>query len=366
MGRPPFAERMSISALLLHNVEDSDPPVDEPMPVPAPAPAPTTKTMTALERKRAKDRRSQQNKRDRAKQRFDQLTEQVALLKEALSERNEYALSADQLVAQLRADNSSLQLQIAALRSALRAGMDRDALVAQGDINVGVPLWRIPLMNTPPDHRSDSIWQGLLQGVVAKERTRIASLRVPPTASSSPSAASAICRPNLCALIDKNLRSDDEITNTVCDIIRTYPQIGSLTTRVAVANVLIMLLRWQVHLDKESWEQMPEWLRPIQLQMMSQHPTWIDPMPWPKMRKYLIEQEATIDDLAGIYSSSLSINWPYDVKNVLLPTDISSEKAITNPVFFDHIRQLKNWTVGEPFRSRLPKLAAFVDECAKT
>ena len=356
MSRTFFAGRISVDALLSHDVEEPEPATD------AEAPPPPTR-LSAIERKRAKDRRSQQAKRDRAKQKMHQLTNQVVVFKDMLAERTEHATSSDLLAARATAENKQLQLEVAALRKALTAHMDRDALVETKPVDIEVPLWSIPVTNTAPDNRSDSIWQGLLLSAVAKERIRLGSVQSPQSPSSTPRTS----RPNLCPLLDKTMRSDDDITNTICDVITTYPQIGTFTTRVAVANILITLLRWQVYLNEESWNQMPDWLRPIQLQMMVPHATWIDTMPWPKMRKYLIEHpETTIDDLAGIYSSSIRIDWPYDEKNVLLPSDISSEKAITNPVFADHIRQLKNWHVGEPFRSRLPKLTEIVDDEAKT
>ena len=90
-------------------------------------------------------------------------------------------------------------------------------------------------------------------------------------------------------------------------------------------------------------------------------------MPCPKMRKFLIEHpDTTLDFLAGVYSASLRIAWPYDPKHVLLPEDVTQRKYMTNPVYADHIRHLENWLVGDPFRTKLPQLIPFVDEVAKT
>ena len=169
--------------------------------------------------------------------------------------------------------------------------------------------------------------------------------------------------PNLCALVDKNLRADDDISNTVSDIIRSYTEIEALPNKVAVSYTMTTLLKWQVLLDEPSWQQMPEWLRPTQLQLTKAHPAWIDRMSWPKVRDYLIEHpEITLDDIAATYASSFFVSWTYDPSHVLISVDAESRMVITNPVFEEHIRQLKNWGVGEPFRSRFPELSALVDE----
>lgn len=314
-----------------------------------------------IERKRARDRRSQQAKRDRAKKKLLNLTEQVEVLKETLSEQNDHTRSVDILTARVTAENKQLQLQNSSLRLALSGQMNSEALVEPIDTTIQVPLWRIPLSNTAPTNYSDSIWQG----VVTNERVRtIMYDPVRPATPQSPKPFDYSQPPDLCALVDKSSRSMDEISNAVCDVVRRTPQVEALTTQVAVTYNLIMVLRWQVQLDEESWNQIPEWLRPIQIQMMVPHGAWIDFMPWPKMRKYLIEhQEVTlVEDMAGIYSSSLRIKWPYDPGHVLLPADVSSGRIVPNPIYSDHIRQLSNWTVDEPFRSTFPKLAAFVDE----
>ena len=35
-----------------------------------------------------------------------------------------------------------------------------------------------------------------------------------------------------------------------------------------------------VLLDKQSWDLMPEWLRPVQSQLTIRHNAWIDRIPW--------------------------------------------------------------------------------------
>lgn len=38
------------------------------------------------------------------------------------------------------------------------------------------------------------------------------------------------------------------------------------------------------------------------------------------------------------------------------------EERATNPVYEEHIRQLKNWTVGDAFRKHYAEIANLIDE----
>lgn len=72
----------------------------------------------------------------------------------------------------------------------------------------------------------------------------------------------------------------------------------------------------------------------------------------------------TLDQFAVTYSSSFSVTWPYDPSHIFMPSvhGPGSMDITTNPVYEEHIRQLKNWTVAEAFRNRFPEIAALIDE----
>ncbi|KAF4466727.1 BZIP transcription factor [Fusarium albosuccineum] len=125
------------------------------------------------------------------------------------------------------------------------------------------------------------------------------------------------------------------------------------------------LLKWMVLLDKQSWDLMPEWLRPVPSQLTTPHSAWIDRIPWPRARDYLIvHPEITLDDFAATYSSGFELNWPYEPSSVLLASSVNGNgtaESVTNPVYEEHMRQIRNWTVGEAFRHKFPELARLID-----
>lgn len=124
------------------------------------------------------------------------------------------------------------------------------------------------------------------------------------------------------------------------------------------------------------------------LQLRVKHQAWIDRIPWPSARVYLIKHpEVTFDEFVRYYSSSFDVSWPYDDEFVLItpppksPTTDSAfntwfapndrhrrvgappaETPILNPVFEQHLRQLKNWNVSSTFTDRFPELSAAMEE----
>ena len=110
---------------------------------------------------------------------------------------------------------------------------------------------------------------------------------------------------------------------------------------------------------------MPGWLRPQLLQMEVPHPAWIDRIAWPNARNYLITHpEITFDDFAMVYSSSFEVSWPYSPSYVIEAQNESGpDRGINlNPVYGQHLRQLKNWTVGDKFRRKFPELSEIIDQ----
>ena len=127
-------------------------------------------------------------------------------------------------------------------------------------------------------------------------------------------------------------------------------------------------MKWQVLRTKISYEAVPEWLRPEPIQLRQAHPSWIDRIPWPKMRVYLIEHpEIKFDEFAAAYSSSFDIKWDYDPSNVIITTKNNGVESITiNPIYEEHLQQLRNWTVQGVFRRKFSDLAEIVDNYAKS
>lgn len=104
----------------------------------------------------------------------------------------------------------------------------------------------------------------------------------------------------------------------------------------------------------------------------------------PHARTYLISHpEITFDDFAVVYSSTFDVSWPYNPSHIIetsstyTHTNQASPKSSVdggsdhncadqginlNPVYEQHLGQLKNWTVGDKFRMKFPELSATIDQ----
>lgn len=142
------------------------------------------------------------------------------------------------------------------------------------------------------------------------------------------------------------------------DILSTFPDLSALPEQVAVLYIMFLIMRWQIHPTQEAYERLPDWVTPRPSQLFTPHPAWIDHLPWPRMRDKMVDLYPSIalENFFIPYTTTLSLNWPYDPSNTLLSVPDSDELSI-NPVFERHLRDLSNWTLGPAFARAFPTLA---------
>ncbi|KAF2821732.1 hypothetical protein CC86DRAFT_470408 [Ophiobolus disseminans] len=349
----------------------------------------TEKTVTErLARKRSLDRKAQQAARSRTKWTIENLQYQVAELNNTLiSETSKWQSILQESKEEtdiLRAENQALRLELeeAKLHGQGSSPRDMEDMSLQVSIFLSEsaapatlhPYEAVP-WNTEPTCVSDKI----VQSHVA-------------TASTIVHATSDIFledQPDLNALLGRERSNGSaDVSNVVSDILLAYPEIGTLPEKAACLYVMYKLLNWLIYRTQSTYDKMPIWLRPVPLQLQVEHPAWIDRIPWPSARVHLIQHpEITFDDFASCYSSSFHVSWPYDHAHVLIPATQSQivnpeamsrdwfssscsdsqgkatvpKTAVLNPVFEQHLRQLKNWGVSDTFRHRFPELSEIMD-----
>lgn len=185
--------------------------------------------------------------RDRARWTLQSLEQQVSTLTNALEqETSQRGLMSSKLQA-LETENEHLRVQNAALQLRLlgQPAADR-ALLAPPALglpllrptplpNVAhVPPWRLVPINTPPSCISDQILQDWLR---SKRRNSTALDALNLRESAQPK------KPNLSSMLDKEQRSDDETSNVVGDIIRSYVDIETLPRKTAVHFAMVLLFK---------------------------------------------------------------------------------------------------------------------------
>ncbi|KAL2185396.1 hypothetical protein L209DRAFT_436505 [Thermothelomyces heterothallicus CBS 203.75] len=150
------------------------------------------------------------------------------------------------------------------------------------------------------------------------------------------------------------------LSKVFTDILARFPDLSALPERVAVLYAMFLLMRWQVSPTQENYLRLPPWFRPVRQQTEKEHPAWFDHIPFPRMRERLIggyeDGAFPFDNFFIPFTSTLSLNWPYEDAYALLASPTGDELMI-NPVFEQHIRKLENWTLGDAFETAFPGLA---------
>ncbi|OJD14543.1 hypothetical protein AJ78_05124 [Emergomyces pasteurianus Ep9510] len=147
------------------------------------------------------------------------------------------------------------------------------------------------------------------------------------------------------------------LSKVFTDILSKFPGISNLPEQVAVLYTMFLLMRWQIYPTQQNYDRLPEWLSPRTSQIIIPHPAWMDYLPWPRMRDRMVAsyQDYDFQNWFIPYTTTLSINWPYEATDTLLTTS-DSEELIINPVFERHLRNLNNWSLGPAFARAYPGL----------
>ncbi|KAF2476716.1 uncharacterized protein BDR25DRAFT_375783 [Lindgomyces ingoldianus] len=192
-----------------------------------------------LERKRARDRKSQRAMRERTKWNIQCLSEQVNHLTRALEiETREKSDLYNRFLA-VSEENDHLRVQKAALQLRLLGnGQEQDGSSPMALLGAMLPYEAIPL-NTTPTCMSDQILQTFVES-----RWEAYAFQTSGRIESYPD------KPDLSALFDgRPNRRVDETSAVVGDIVRSYTEIDTLPKQVAVHYVMSTLMKVWMPLD---------------------------------------------------------------------------------------------------------------------
>lgn len=165
--------------------------------------------------------------------------------------------------------------------------------------------------------------------------------------------------PSVSSLLNPAVESHP-LSKVFTDILGTFPDLSTLPEKVAVLYIMFLIMRWQISPTQENYDRLPDWVTPRPSQLFTPHPAWIDHLPWPRMRDKLVRDynpdEYLFDNFFIPFTTTLSLNWPYEPTDALL-TSVDNEGLMINPVFERHLRRLENWSLGPAFAHAFPGLA---------
>lgn len=174
--------------------------------------------------------------------------------------------------------------------------------------------------------------------------------------------------PNFNALLDQNTSIPSHpISKVVTDVVCTFSELSKLPEQVAVLYIMFLILRWLVDPTRENYELLPDWITPRPSQLFTPHPHWLDYLPFPRLRDACVQQQPPVvfDNFFVPYTATLSLNWPYEAADVLVPrppaaigspgSSADEPEYSINPVFETHLRKLENWSLGPAFVEAFPE-----------
>ncbi|KAJ4310437.1 hypothetical protein N0V84_010969 [Fusarium piperis] len=136
--------------------------------------------------------------------------------------------------------------------------------------------------------------------------------------------------------------------------------IKTLAERIGFMYNLSHLIRWLVCRSKDTYEKMPAFLRPTELQRTVPHAAWISTFPWPDVRDALIKHMdlSRFEEMRVLVGKSLSVSWPYPDSTAFVESP-DKQSLMLHPAFEAHIRRKENWVVSRDVCKVFPFLEAF-------
>lgn len=207
-----------------------------------------------------------------------------------------------------------------------------------------------PIRNGPPTCPLDSL---LLDFLHERQQQAADGVETPKLVGPAYPSVSSLLNPSRAA-------TSHPLSKVFTDILATFPDLSTLPEKVAVLYIMFLLMRWQISPTQENYDRLPDWITPRPSQLFTAHPAWIDHLPWPKMRDHLVRnynpRDYLFDNFFIPFTTTLSLNWPYEPTDTLLAASTDEGDVVINPVFERHLRRLENWSLGGTFRNAFPGL----------
>ncbi|CAG7984817.1 unnamed protein product [Penicillium salamii] len=153
-------------------------------------------------------------------------------------------------------------------------------------------------------------------------------------------------------------------TNYLADMIHITLQRRPIRDpeRLALGLLMYHLSRWFLSPSPATYDRLALFQRPVQGQMESPHPLVLDFLPWPRMRLNLIRHwhvySDNRDDLFGMFACCVKIRWPWGED--ILERDDQNELRIKKN-FCETFMKLEGWGLTPEFTAKYPDLVEGMD-----
>ncbi|KAI1372286.1 hypothetical protein F4677DRAFT_270157 [Hypoxylon crocopeplum] len=148
------------------------------------------------------------------------------------------------------------------------------------------------------------------------------------------------------------------LANTLHDTTRRWPCRDP--ERLATGWLIYHLIRWMIDPSEARFSRLHDFQKPVPEQLCQPHPYFVDFALWPKFRSNLVTLRDTyiLQDVVGMLSCCLRVRWPWN-KAFLEPDD--NGRLVLRADFYNTFTRLEGWGLTEEFIDRFPSLVAGLD-----
>ncbi|KAK5078971.1 hypothetical protein LTR64_002609 [Lithohypha guttulata] len=144
-----------------------------------------------------------------------------------------------------------------------------------------------------------------------------------------------------------------------CQFTRAFPELP-LTTQLSTIYLVGIQMRFFIHPNADTFDDLPPMLRPLRKQYTVEHAASIDICYFPALKDFLLDNQHQYSSLFIKIISTQSCNWPYSEAACFNNCNQPSHTSTLSRAFIEHIRNGQNFTIGAEIFEEAPQLKAHV------
>ncbi|KAF2992964.1 hypothetical protein E8E13_000891 [Curvularia kusanoi] len=161
--------------------------------------------------------------------------------------------------------------------------------------------------------------------------------------------------------LQEDVTDTDEDSSMPLSVPTPHGSSSSDFTCFASMHLFWYLMRWMILPSQDTYEAVPEWLRPTPNQLFLPHMYMMDFVIWPKLRELAVStppMQEKMDWLVDV-STHVRCYWPFGIEKATCK-DAETGLTVLTVQAKKQMSDLSNWSVGPTFRAYVPNADMYV------